>query len=726
MYEKAGAETMTAVTDRKDLKEETGGGAVEKISLPRAIHLVPMDHIDGFDVRPGFYEVNGATAIPGGVNFTVYSHNATSIELLLFHRQEKEPFAVLPFPHHYRIGNVYSMIVFKLNIEEFEYAYRVDGPYDPKKGLIFDKTKYLLDPYAKAVTGQSQWGDLSALDHQYKARVVKDDFDWGTSKQPLLPMEDLIIYELHVRGFTKDPSSGVLYPGTFEGLMEKLPYLLELGVNVVELMPIFEFDEMQDYRVVDGKKLYNYWGYSTVSFFAPNTSYTASTEYNREGNELKNLIQVFNQHGIEVYLDVVFNHTAEGDKNGPFFSFKGFDNNIYYLLTPEGDYYNFSGCGNSLNCNHPIVHQMILNCLRYWVTTYRINGFRFDLASIMGRNEDGTPMNKPPLLQSLAFDPILGDVKLIAEAWDAVGLYQVGTFPSWNRWAEWNGRYRDDMRRYLKGDGGMAQAAALRIAGSRDIYEVSARQNASVNFITCHDGFTLYDLYSYNEKHNEKNGWNNTDGAGDNCSWNCGAEGETEDAGVNRLRRRMMRNAFCLLMCSRGIPMFLAGDEFCNTQFGNNNAYCQDNITSWLDWNMLEKNRDMFRFFQYMIRFRKEHRILRKNISNGACGFPDISFHGEKPWRGQFADHERYVGVMFAGQEEGREPEIVYVASNSYWEEVTVLLPELPGNIQWELTADTWEGRVEGIGSVLSGNTFAIHPRSVMVWIGVKASRPVC
>ena len=726
MYEKAGAETMTAVTDRKDLKEETGGGAVEKISLPRTIHLVPMDHIDGFDVRPGFYEVNGATAIPGGVNFTVYSHNATSIELLLFHRQEKEPFAVLPFPHHYRIGNVYSMIVFKLNIEEFEYAYRVDGPYDPKKGLIFDKTKYLLDPYAKAVTGQSQWGDLSALDHQYKARVVKDDFDWGTSKQPLLPMEDLIIYELHVRGFTKDPSSGVLYPGTFEGLMEKLPYLLELGVNVVELMPIFEFDEMQDYRVVDGKKLYNYWGYNTVSFFAPNTSYTASTEYNREGNELKNLIQVFNQHGIEVYLDVVFNHTAEGDKNGPFFSFKGFDNNIYYLLTPEGDYYNFSGCGNSLNCNHPIVHQMILNCLRYWVTTYRINGFRFDLASIMGRNEDGTPMNKPPLLQSLAFDPILGDVKLIAEAWDAVGLYQVGTFPSWNRWAEWNGRYRDDMRRYLKGDGGMAQAAALRIAGSRDIYEVSARQNASVNFITCHDGFTLYDLYSYNEKHNEKNGWNNTDGAGDNCSWNCGAEGETEDAGVNRLRRRMMRNAFCLLMCSRGIPMFLAGDEFCNTQFGNNNAYCQDNITSWLDWNMLEKNRDMFRFFQYMIRFRKEHRILRKNISNGACGFPDISFHGEKPWRGQFADHERYVGVMFAGQEEGREPEIVYVASNSYWEEVTVLLPELPGNIQWELTADTWEGRVEGIGSVLSGNTFAIHPRSVMVWIGVKASRPVC
>lgn len=712
-------EKKTTVTSKRLTPEkEESRSTVEKISLPRTIHLVPMDHIAGFDVRPGFYEVNGATAIPGGVNFTVYSHGATSIELLLFHRTETEPFAVLPIPKHYRIGNVYSMIVFKLNIEEFEYAYRVDGPYDPKKGLIFDKTKYLLDPYAKAVTGQSQWGDSSNGERHYKARVVKDDFDWGTAKQPLLPMEDLVIYELHVRGFTKDSSSGVLHPGTFAGLMEKLPYLLELGVNVVELMPIFEFDEMQDYREVDGKELYNYWGYNTVSFFAPNTSYTASTEYNREGNELKTLIQVFNQHGIEVYLDVVFNHTAEGNEQGPFFSFKGFDNNIYYLLTPDGGYYNFSGCGNSLNCNHPIVHQMILNCLRYWVTTYRINGFRFDLASILGRNEDGTPMNKPPLLQSLAFDPILGDVKLIAEAWDAVGLYQVGTFPSWNRWAEWNGRYRDDMRRHLKGDGGTAQAAALRIAGSRDIYEVSTRQNASVNFITCHDGFTLYDLYAYNEKHNEKNGWNNTDGAGDNNSWNCGVEGETDDPEVNRLRRRMVRNAFALLMCSRGIPMFLAGDEFCNTQFGNNNAYCQDNITSWLDWNLLKKNKSIFQFFQYMIRFRKKHRILRVNISNGACGFQDISFHGVKPWRGQFADHDRYVGVLFAGQEDGKEPDVVYVASNAYWEELKILLPELPESMYWELKLDTWEEKQGQEQEPIQGNTFMIHPRSVMVWIG--------
>ena len=626
---------------------------VTALNLPRTIHLVPMDHIDGFDVRPGFYETNGATAIPGGVNFTVYSHNASSIELLLFKREEQEPFAVLPFPAHYRIGNVYSMIVFKLNIEEFEYAYRVDGPYEPQKGLIFNKHKYLLDPYAKAVTGQSRWGSTSPRSQHYKARVVKDDFDWEDMRPPLLPMEDLIIYELHVRGFTMHGSSGVAKPGTFAGLMEKLPYLLELGVNVVELMPIFEFDEMQDYREVDGKKLYNYWGYNTVSFFSPNTSYTASTEYNREGNELKNLIRTFNQHGIEVFLDVVFNHTAEGNEQGPFFSFKGFDNNIYYMLTPDGSYYNFSGCGNSLNCNHPIVRQLILNCLRYWVTTYRINGFRFDLASILGRNEDGSPMMEPPLLQSLAFDPILGDVKLIAEAWDAGGLYQVGTFPAWNRWAEWNGRYRDDMRRYLKGDAGLAQAASLRIAGSRDIYEANSRQNASVNFITCHDGFTLYDLFSYNEKHNEANGWNNTDGANDNNSWNCGAEGETDSPEIRSLRKRMIKNAFALLMCSRGIPMFLAGDEFCNTQFGNNNAYCHDSIISWLDWERLEKYHDVFDFFQYMIRFRKEHRLLRTNISDGVCGLPDVSFHGTDPWCSQFQEYDRYAGVMFAGQASG-------------------------------------------------------------------------
>ncbi len=702
---------------QKEISESKESLELEKLSLPRTIHLIPMDYLDGFAVRPGFYETNGATAIPGGVNFTVHSHGATGIELLLFHRQESEPFAVLPFPKHYRIGNVYSMIVFKLNIEEFEYAYRVDGPYEPEKGIIFNRNKYLLDPYAKAVTGQSQWGVTSPHGQHYKARVVKDDFDWGAIKQPLLPMEDLIIYELHVRGFTKDASSGVLHPGTFDGLMEKLPYLEELGVNVVELMPIFEFDEMQDYRIVDGQKLYNYWGYNTVSFFAPNTSYASGKEYNQEGNELKNLIRKFNQHGIEVYLDVVFNHTAEGNEQGPFFSFKGLDNNIYYMLTPDGQYYNFSGCGNTLNCNHPIVYQMILDCLRYWVTTYRVNGFRFDLASILGRNQDGTPMNKPPLLEALAFDPILGDVKLIAEAWDAGGLYQVGQFSSWSRWAEWNGKYRDDLRRYLKGDEGMAKAAAERIVGSRDLYEASHRKNVSVNFITCHDGMTLCDLYSYNRKHNEKNGWNNTDGTNDDNSWNCGVEGETEDPQVLALRHRMARNAFAILMCSRGIPMFLAGDEFLNTQFGNNNAYCQDNITSWLDWNRLKENQHMFEFFRYMIRFRKENRILRTNVSGGVLGFPDTSFHGVKPWQGQYESYDRYVGVMFAGQEQKGvyvDPQIIYVASNSYWEDLEVTLPTLSKTMYWENVADTWQA--QQMISGLEGNEFTIHARSVMVF----------
>jgi isoamylase len=708
--------TNEPITSTHMTPQEQPPGKTTNFGLPRTIHLVPLDYISGYEVRPGFYEINGATAIPGGVNFTVYSHGATSIELLLFHRAAEEPFAILPFPKHYRIGNVYSMIVFKLNIEDFEYAYRVDGPYEPKKGLIFNKNKYLLDPYARAVSGQSQWGDSSPRGQHYKARVVKDDFDWGSIAPPLLPTEDLIIYELHVRGFTKHGSSGVLHPGTFDGLLEKLPHLLELGVNVVELMPIFEFDEMQDYREVDGEKLYNYWGYNTVSFFSPNTSYSSYREHNREGNELKHLIQVFNQHGIEVYLDVVFNHTAEGNEHGPFFSFKGFDNNIYYLLTPDGYYYNFSGCGNSLNCNHPIVRQMILDCLRYWVNTYRVNGFRFDLASILGRNEDGSPMNKPPLLQALAFDPILGDVKLIAEAWDADGLYQVGTFPSWNRWAEWNGRYRDDMRRYLKGDEGMAMAAALRVVGSRDIYAIDRSENASVNFITCHDGFTLYDLYSYNEKHNEKNGWNNTDGSNDNHSWNCGVEGDTGDPDVIFLRKRMIRNAFAILMCSRGIPMFLAGDEFCNTQFGNNNSYCQDNITSWLDWRLLEKNREIFEFFKYMIRFRKSHRLLRTNVSNGVNGFPDISFHGVTPWCEHFAGHDRYIGVMFTGQEKSSGPQFIYIASNAYWEEVDVTLPELPISMCWKVVVDTWDEVQKPYD--LHSDKITLRPRSLMVVVG--------
>ena len=684
----------------------------------KRFHLVPFDNISGYDVRPGFYEINGATAIPGGVNFTIYSHQATSCELALFHRMEEEPFAVLKFPDHYKIGNVYSMIVFKLDIEEFEYAYHFDGPYEPRKGIIFDRTKFLLDPYAKAITGQSIWGKEKKEQSIYKARVVRSDFDWGASNVAPIPMEDLVIYETHVRGFTMDASSKVKKPGTFAGLLEKVEYLKELGVNAIELMPVFEFDETRDRRELDGNLLLDYWGYNTIGFFAPNTSYCGSLEYNQEGNELRHVIKTLHDNGIEVILDVVFNHTAEGNENGPYFSFKGIDNNIYYMLTPDGHYYNFSGCGNTLNCNHPIVQGMILDCLRYWVTSYRVDGFRFDLATILGRNEDGSPMSKPPLLQSLAFDPILGDVKLIAEAWDAGGMYQVGSFPSWNRWAEWNGKYRDDLRGFLKGDSGTAGLAMTRIMGSLDMYHPEYRgHNASVNFITCHDGFTLYDLYAYNGKHNEKNGWNNTDGSNNNLSWNCGVEGETEDMSVIALRKRLMKNACAVLMCSRGTPMFLAGDEFCNTQFGNNNAYCQDNIISWLDWKLLEKNRDMYQFFKKMIRFRKEHTIIRTNTEPCSFSFPSISTHGRKAWEADYRVDNHLVCVMFAGKKaKSKQDDIVYLAVNTYWERLTIELPKLPSDFMWNLEIDTFREESVVDDECVLDNVIQIEPRSVKIF----------
>ena len=659
--------------------------------------LKPIDTVNGFQIRPGFFREFGAVAIPGGVNFTIHTHGATSCELLLFHRKAEEPYAVIPFPESYRIGFCYSMIVFDLDIEEFEYAYRLDGPYDEKKGLRFDKNKILLDPYARAVTGQSQWGHVNNAQHGYRARVVQSNFDWGDQRHHSIPMEDLIIYELHVRGFTMDESSGVKHHGTFEGLREKIPYLKELGVNAVELMPIFEFDEMRDVRLIDENELIDFWGYNPVSFFAPNTSYCSSMEYNHEGLELKTLIKDLHDNGIEVILDVVFNHTAEGNEFGPCFSFKGFDNNIYYMLTPDGHYYNFSGCGNTLNCNHPVVRDMILECLRYWVIEYRVDGFRFDLASILGRNDDGTPLSQPPLLRSLAFDSILGNVKLIAEAWDAGGLYQVGSFPSWKRWAEWNGRYRDDMRRFLKGDDFLARTAAARITGSPDLYDPAYRGgNASINFLTCHDGFTLYDLYSYNQKHNEANGWGNTDGADDNNSWNCGVEGETDDPAILALRKRLMKNACAVLLCSRGTPMFLSGDEFADTRYGNNNPYCQDNLISWLDWSLLKKNKDLFDFFQYMIRFRKDHPVIRKDLEPSYLGIPAMSTHGLTPDETNFSGDRHVVCVRFAGYNETTQKEdLVYLAVNSGWFPVTLTLPELPEHYKWKVAVNTGDPKCQ-------------------------------
>ena len=693
--------------------------------LVPAGQLKPLDTICGFQVRPGFFLDFGATVIPGGVNFTIQSHKATSCELLLFHREAEEPFAVLPFPDNYRIGFCYSMIVFGLDIEEFEYAYRLDGPYDEKMGLRFDRTKVLLDPYARAVTGQSHWGHKNNPQHGYRARVVHSNFDWGQQRHTSIPMEDLIIYELHVRGYTKDASSGVKHPGTFDGLKKKIPYLKGLGVNAVELMPVFEFDEMRDARLIDENLLLDFWGYNPVSFFAPNTSYSSSKEYNREGMELKSLIKELHDQNIEVILDVVFNHTAEGNEFGPSFSFKGFDNQIYYMLTPDGHYYNFSGCGNTLNCNHPVVQNMILDCLRYWVIEYRVDGFRFDLASILGRNEDGTPLHQPPLLRSLAFDSILGNVKLIAEAWDAGGLYQVGSFPSWKRWAEWNGRYRDDMRRFLKGDDFLSQAAARRITGSPDLYDPVFRgRNASVNFLTCHDGFTLYDLYSYNEKHNEANGWGNTDGADDNNSWNCGVEGDTTDPSVLALRRKMMMNACAVLMCSRGTPMFLAGDEFADTRYGNNNPYCQDNLISWLDWSLLEKNRALYEFFRYMIHFRKAHACIRKDLEPSYLGFPSMSLHGLTPWKPDLPESSHTACVLFSGYDDSLHKEdLVFLAVNTHWCSAALTLPQLPDGYTWKIAVNTGDKKQQTFTDSeipAAGSSVLLGERSVIVFVGER------
>ena len=688
--------------------------------------LLPLDVVEGFKIRPGFFRMYGACVASNGVSFTINSHGATRCTLLLFKPQAPKPYARIPFPDSYRIGDTYSMLVFDIKPDEFEYAFSFDGPYEPAKGLLFNEENVLLDPYSRAVTGQRKWGEKpeGGKDFEYRARVVKSSFDWGNIKQLEQPFEDLVIYETHVRGYTKDKSSGVSAPGTFAGLKDKIPYLKDLGINAVELMPIFEFDEMESARVVDGVQLYNYWGYNTVSFFAPNTSYAFNEEHNHEGDELKSLIKALKENGIEVILDVVFNHTAEGNEMGPCFSFKGIDNNVYYMLTPDAHYYNFSGCGNVMNCNHPVVRSFIIDCLRHWAIEYRVDGFRFDLASILGRDQNGAPMANPPILESLAFDPVLGKMKLIAEAWDAGGLYQVGSFPSWNRWAEWNGRYRDDMRSFLKGDDGMAGNAITRITGSRDLYSSESRgHKSSVNFMTCHDGFTLYDLYSYNEKHNEKNGWNNTDGDNNGHSWNCGAEGETDDPNVNGLRRRLIKNAFAALLCSRGPAMFFAGDEFCNTQFGNNNAYCQDNIISWLDWSRLEKFKEIHDFVRHMIQFRKEHPILRKMTKPSSCQFPEISVHNGTPFNASTDYKTKLIGIMYAGRnEEDTEDDIVFYCMNAYWEPLVMQLPVLPNGKHWHVDTNTNAEYFDGEDftaktELLGVNTIRVPARTTIILV---------
>ena len=662
----------------------------------RQIDTFPTRKIKDLEYGIGRVLPFGATIIDGGVNFSVFSKEAVSCTLVLYHHGQEEPFVEIPFPEEFRIGNVYSMMVFGLQIETVEYGYRFDGPYNPSKGQLFDRNKVLLDPYAKSVSGRTRWGDETYLsrDFQHRGQIIREDFDWCGDKPLEISSSELIIYEMHVRSFTNHPSSGVKYKGTYAGLIEKIPYLKELGINCIELMPIFEFDELENERIINDRRLMNYWGYSTVGLFAPKAGYAVSAPYGMEADELKNMIMKLHKNGIAVILDVVFNHTAEGNEKGPYISYRGIDNKTYYLLTPEGQYYNFSGCGNTMNCNNPIVRNVVLDCLRYWVSSYHVDGFRFDLASILSRDEEGVPMMSPPLLDIIASDAILGKAILIAEAWDAGGLYQVGCFPDFGRWSEWNGKYRDCVRRYIRGQESEAPELYQRIRGSADLYG-SRSSAASINFITCHDGFTMYDLVSYNEKHNELNGEEGRDGANDNNSWNCGIEGETDNKEILDLRFRQMRNMFTILLTSRGVPMLLSGDEFANTQWGNNNAYCQDNEVSWLDWGYLEKNKELYDYVRRLIHFRREHPVISSDsydFGHNGTGYPELSLHGTRAWDIDentpgycfsymyVEDHIKY-GL--------KKDSFIFIAVNAHWEDHSYELPELPEGYVWKKAFDS-------------------------------------
>jgi len=701
------------------------------------VDYYPTHEYQGFKFRRGRTLPFGATVVPTGVNFSIFSSAATSCTLVLFRKREQTPLVEIEFPPEFRIGDVYSMIVFDLDYEELEYGYRFDGPWDPRAGHRFDRSKVVSDPYARVVGGRDEWCAKPNWDdvYQHRARLAFDDFDWEDDRPLETPITNLVIYELHVRGFTAHPSSGVRARGTFAGIVAKIPFLKELGVNCVELLPIFEFNEWENSRPhpETGQMLLNYWGYSTVSFFAPKGGYAATGRLGMQVDEVKNLIKQLHKAGIEVILDVVFNHTAEGDQRGPVISFRGIDNRSYYILTPDGYYYNFSGCGNTLNCNHPVVRNLVLDCLRYWAADYHVDGFRFDLASILGRDQNGAPLANPPLLESLALDPVLSKCKLIAEAWDAGGLYQVGSFPAYNRWAEWNGKYRDSVRRFIKGDLGVVPELAYRIQGSPDLYYYRG-PSASINFINCHDGFTLCDLFSYDGKHNEANGENNNDGSNDNYSWNSGVEGETTDEGVSLLRLRLMKNSFCLLMLSRGVPMFLMGDEMGRTQRGNNNTYCQDNELSWMDWTLAERNSELLRFVRMMIRFRRANPVVRSNwFYQGrdyvGSGKPDISFHGTQAWAPDFSTGSRCLAFLLCGKHTQGQQADIYVAMNMYWEALPYQVPKPRERECWKIVVNTSMRAPQDIyetseaPSLCEQEQVIVGPRSMMVLIADTCPR---
>lgn len=648
----------------------------------------------------------GASVQADGINFALLCRHGTSIWLVIYDLDGDEPVAELPLDRlKNRTGDHWHITVGGLP-RAFRYGWRVDGPQGG--GHRFDQSTVLIDPASTALSDGAGWGrPIERLDpgedplhpHTHRRSLfTRHVFDWQEDEPPRISMSDSIIYELHVRGFTCDPSSGVTNPGTFAGLIDKIPYLKDLGITAVELLPIHEFDECDCpfSNPSTGVQHRNLWGYNSVCFSAPKASYAASARNCGQVVEFREMVRAFHAAGIEVLLDVVFNHTGEGDDRGRTSSFRGLDNELYYMMDSRGNYLNFSGCGNTLNCNHPVVRHLILNCLRYWVADMHVDGLRFDLASVFGRDPNGNVLVEPPIVELIAEDSVLAETKLIAEPWDAAGLYQVGRFPFGRRWSEWNGQYRDDVRRFWRGDFGFAGAVATRLCGSADLYEFSGRQpQHSINFITCHDGFTLHDLVAYNHKHNEENGEGNRDGMNDNYSWNCGVEGTTDDAHVLELRGRQARNLMATMLISQGVPMLLAGDEFLRTQQGNNNAWCQDNKISWVDWTLAEKNRDFLRFVREMIRLRKRHPALRRHQffrgrGPGNLRPADIVWHGIEPLVPDFSVGSRTLAFALDGRQADREPDQdFYIAMNSWKETLPFRIPRSPSGRVWRRVVDT-------------------------------------
>lgn len=673
-----------------------------------AVREDPGHHPRSARIGRGATAPFGAHVVPGGVRFTVASATADRVWLVLMDPRDGTVRAQIPFPQEYRVGNVFTMTVLGLDPDEAHYGYRVAPGSD---------APILLDPYARAIAGGERWGERGGEQRAHRSVITRPDrFDWGGTPRPRIPREDLVVYELHVRGFTRHASSGVTAPGTYAGLQEKIPYLKELGINCVELLPVQEFDETDNtYNApASGTPLPNFWGYNPLGFFAPKAGYAVQPDGAGPAKEFKELVRALHRAGIEVILDVVFNHTAEGDHRGPTLSFRALDEAGYYLLDDEGNPRNLTATGNTVNANHPVARQFILDCLCHWAEEFHIDGFRFDMASILTRGTDGQVLDNPPLLEAIAHDPVLAHCKLIAETTDATGLDQVGRFPSHGRWMEWNGRYRDTVRRFLTGKRATAGDLAARLIGSPDLYGERGPA-ASVNYITCHDGFTLADWASYDHRRNAANGEGGADGIPDDDSWNCGHEGPTDDPGILRLRRRQLRNGLLLPLVSHGVPMLLGGDEFGRTQQGNNNAYSQDNEVSWVDWSLAEKNAALREFVRRCLAFRRAHPVLRRDRhphdwTPEGWSAPPVSWHGENPWQPDWSEHSTLLALLVHQQGPAGDGDTVFVAVNSGARPARVEVPTAPHGTRWHIFADTGDDEGPGAHPVGSEPALGVTP----------------